>query len=470
MEMEQRGEQSISFSRVLIAEKTTSAVPNRERVVNSSETERNERMDTSSLMEQILSKENLNTAYLQVVRNKGAEGVDEMKYTELKEHLAKNGEIIKEQLRTRKYKPQPVRRVEIPKSDGGVRNLGVPTVTDRLVQQAIAQVLTPIYEEQFHDHSYGFRPNRCAQQAIITALDMMNDGYDWIVDIDLEKFFDTVNHDKLMTLIGKTIKDGDVISIIRKFLVSGIMVDDEYKESVIGTPQGGNLSPLLANIMLNELDKEMEQRGLNFVRYADDCIIMVGSEMSAKRVMRNLTKFIEEKLGLKVNMTKSKVDRPNGLKYLGFGFYFDSRAHQFKAKPHEKSVAKFKTKMKQLTCRSWGVSNTYKVQKLNELIRGWINYFKIGSMKTLCAKMDSNIRYRLRMCIWKHWKTSQNREKNLVKLGIDRNTARRVAYTGARIAYVCNKGAVNVAINNKRLASFGLIFMLDYYTERCVTC
>ena len=470
MEMEQRGEQSISFSRVLIAEKTTSAVPNRERVVNSRETERNERMDTSSLMEQILSKENLNTAYLQVVRNKGAEGVDEMKYTELKEHLAKNGEIIKEQLRTRKYKPQPVRRVEIPKSDGGVRNLGVPTVTDRLVQQAIAQVLTPIYEEQFHDHSYGFRPNRCAQQAIITALDMMNDGYDWIVDIDLEKFFDTVNHDKLMTLIGKTIKDGDVISIIRKFLVSGIMVDDEYKESVIGTPQGGNLSPLLANIMLNELDKEMEQRGLNFVRYADDCIIMVGSEMSAKRVMRNLTKFIEEKLGLKVNMTKSKVDRPNGLKYLGFGFYFDSRAHQFKAKPHEKSVAKFKTKMKQLTCRSWGVSNTYKVQKLNELIRGWINYFKIGSMKTLCAKMDSNIRYRLRMCIWKHWKTSQNREKNLVKLGIDRNTARRVAYTGARIAYVCNKGAVNVAINNKRLASFGLISMLDYYTERCVTC
>ena len=470
MEMEQRGEQSISFSRVLIAEKTTSAVPNRERVVNSSETERNERMDTSSLMEQILSKENLNTAYLQVVRNKGAEGVDEMKYTELKEHLAKNGEIIKEQLRTRKYKPQPVRRVEIPKSDGGVRNLGVPTVTDRLVQQAIAQVLTPIYEEQFHDHSYGFRPNRCAQQAIITALDMMNDGYDWIVDIDLEKFFDTVNHDKLMTLIGKTIKDGDVISIIRKFLVSGIMVDDEYKESVIGTPQGGNLSPLLANIMLNELDKEMEQRGLNFVRYADDCIIMVGSEMSAKRVMRNLTKFIEEKLGLKVNMTKSKVDRPNGLKYLGFGSYFDSRAHQFKAKPHEKSVAKFKTKMKQLTCRSWGVSNTYKVQKLNELIRGWINYFKIGSMKTLCAKMDSNIRYRLRMCIWKHWKTSQNREKNLVKLGIDRNTARRVAYTGARIAYVCNKGAVNVAINNKRLASFGLISMLDYYTERCVTC
>ena len=230
-------------------------------------------MDTSNLMEQILSSDNLNRAYLQVVRNKGAEGVDGMKYTELKEHLVKNGGTIKEQLRTRKYKPQPVRRVEIPKPDGGVRNLGVPTVTDRFVQQAIAQVLTPIYEELFHDHSYGFRPNRCAQQAILTALDMMNDGNDWIVDIDLEKFFDTVNHDKLMTLIGRTIKDGDVISIVRKYLVSGIMIDDEYEESVIGTPQGGNLSPLLANIMLNELDKEMEKRGL------------------------------------KVNMTKSKVDK-----------------------------------------------------------------------------------------------------------------------------------------------------------------
>lgn len=439
-------------------------------MVKFSETERKERMDTSILMEQILSKENLNAAYLQVIRNKGAEGVDGMMYTELKEHLEKNGEIIKEQLRTRKYKPQPVRRVEIPKPDGGVRNLGVPTVTDRFIQQAIAQVLTPIYEEQFHDHSYGFRPNRCAQQAIITALEMMNENNDWIVDIDLEKFFDTVNHDKLMTLIGKTIKDGDVISIVRKFLVSGIMIDDEYKESVVGTPQGGNLSPLLANIMLNELDKEMEQRGLNFVRYADDCIIMVSSEMSAKRVMRNLTKFIEEKLGLKVNITKSKVDKPQGLKYLGFGFYFDSRAHQYKAKPHIISVLKFKKRMKELTCRSWGVSNSYKIEKLNQLIRGWINYFKIGSMKTLCEKMDSNIRYRVRMCIWKHWKTPRNRAKNLIKLGINNYTAWKVAYAGARIAYVCNKGAVNVAISNKRLSRYGLVSMLDYYTERCVSC
>ncbi|WP_148510882.1 group II intron reverse transcriptase/maturase [Hungatella hathewayi] len=426
-------------------------------------------MDTSSLIEQILSSKNLNEAYLQVFRNKGAEGVDGMKFTELKEHLVKNGEEIKEQLRSRKYKPQPVRRVEIPKPDGGVRNLGVPTVTDRFIQQAIAQVLTPIYEEQFHDHSYGFRPNRCAQQAIMTALDMMNDGNTWIVDIDLEKFFDTVNHDKLMTIIGRTIKDGDIISIVRKFLVIGIMVDNEYEESVIGTPQGGNLSPLLANIMLNELDKEMEKRGLNFVRYADDCIVMVGSEMSANRAMRNLTRFIEEKLGLKVNMTKSKVGRPQGLKYLGFGFYFDSHAHGYKVKPHAKSVEKFKVRMKQLTRRNWGVSNSYKVEKLNQLIKGWINYFRIGEMKWICKDMDAKIRRRLRMCIWVHWKTPENRAKNLMKLGMYRQKAYAIAYSGSRVARL-SEGALNYVITNQRLTTFGLVSMLDYYTDRCVTC
>ena len=196
-------------------------------------------MDTSSLMEQILSKDNLNAAYLQVVRNKGAAGVDGMSVEELGPYLSENGENIREQLRTRRYKPQPVRRVEIPKPDGGIRKLGVPTVADRFVQQAIAQVLSPIFEEQFHDHSYGFRPNRCAQQAVLKALEMMNDGHNWIVDIDLAKFFDTVDHDKLMTIFGRTIKDGDVISLVRKFLVSGVMIDDEYKDTIVGTPQGG---------------------------------------------------------------------------------------------------------------------------------------------------------------------------------------------------------------------------------------
>ena len=423
-------------------------------------------MDTSSLMEQIVSNDNLNVAYRQVVRNKGAAGVDGMEYTELPNHLSENGENIKEQLRTRKYKPQPVRRVEIPKADGGVRKLGVPTVTDRFIQQAIAQVLTPIFEKQFHNHSYGFGPNRCAQQAVIKALEMRNDGHNWIVDIDLERFFDTVDHDKLMTIIGRMIKDGDVISIIRKFLVSGIMVDGEYEDSVIGTPQGGNLSPLLANIMLNELDKEMEARGLDFVRYADDCIIMVGSRQASERVMRSITRYIEEKLGLKVNASKSKIDKPKGIKYLGFGFYYDSFAKEYRAKPHAKSVEKCKARMKELTCRSWGVDNAYKVKKLNELIRGWINYFKIGSMKGLCEKLDSNIRYRLRMCIWKHWKTPQNRAKNLIKLGISRKYAWSTAYSGARIAYVCQRGAMNIAVTKERLTRFGLVSMLDDYVER----
>lgn len=439
------------------------------KVVKVNGTERKGRVDTSSLMEQILSKDNLNTAYLQVIRNKGAGGVDGMEYTELGEYLSKNGEIIKEQLRTRKYKPQPVRRVEIPKPDGGMRKLGVPTVTDRFIQQAVAQILTPIFEEQFHDHSYGFRPNRCAQQAVLTALEMMNDGHNWIVDIDLEKFFDTVNHDKLMTIFGRTIKDGDVISIVRKFLVSGVMVDDEYEESIIGTPQGGNISPLLANIMLNELDMEMKARGLDFVRYADDCIIMVGSKPAANRIMKSISRYIEEKLGLKVNVSKSKVDKPGGIRYLGFGFYYDRFAKQYKAKPHAKSIAKFKARMRELTCRSWGVDNAYKILKLNQLTRGWINYFKNGRMKGLCKQLDSNIRYRLRMCIWKHWKTPQNRAKNLIKLGIARKIAFRTAYAGERIAYVCNKGAINVAITNERLSQFGLVSMLDYYTEKC-TC
>jgi group II intron reverse transcriptase/maturase len=322
-------------------------------------------------MEQILSKDNLNAAYLQVVRNKGAAGIDGMTVEGLGAYLSKNGESIREQLRTRKYKPQPVRRVELPKPDGGTRNLGVPTVVDRFVQQAVAQVLTPIFEEQFHDHSYGFRPNRCAQQAVLKALEIMNDGHSWIVDIDLAKFFDTVDHDKLMTIFGRTIKDGDVISVVRKFLVSGVMIDDEYEDTIIGTPQGGNISPLLANIMLNELDKELEARGLDFVRYADDLIIMVGSRQAAERVMKSVARFIEERLGLKVNAEKSKVDKPKGIKYLGFGFYFDPFAKAYKARPHQKAVAKFKAQMKKLSCRGWGVDNAYKVLKLNQLIRRW---------------------------------------------------------------------------------------------------
>ena len=398
-------------------------------------------MDTRSLMEQIVSKENLNAAYLQVVRNKGAAGVDGMNVEELGAYLWENGENIREQLKTRKYKPQPVRRVEIPKPDGGTRKLGVPTVVDRFVQQAV-----------------------------LKALEMMNDGHNWIVDIDLAKFFDTVDHDKMMTIFGRTIKDGDVISVVRKFLVSGVMIDDEYEDTIVGTPQGGNISPLLANVMLNELDKELEARGLDFVRYADDLIIMVGSKKAAERVMKSVSRYIEEKLGLKVNAEKSKVDKPQGIKYLGFGFYYDRYAKGYKARPHPKAVAKFKAQMKKLTCRSWGVSNSYKVQRLNQLIRGWINYFKIGSMKVLCERLDSSIRYRLRMCIWKHWKTAKNRAKNLMKLGVPRWAAYNVAYCGNRYARLAHNGWVHKAISNERLAAFGLVSMSNYYAERRVKC
>ena len=421
-------------------------------------------------IERILSNENMNRAYKQVKKNKGAAGIDGMECADLFSHLKVNGQQLRESIRNQSYKPMPVKRVEIPKADGSKRKLGIPTVTDRMVQQAAAQVLTPIYERKFHENSYGFRPGKSAQKAVLKAVEYMNEGYNWVVDIDLEKFFDTVEHDKLISVLNKEIKDGKILSLIRKFLVSGVMVGEQIEETEIGTPQGGNISPLLANILLNELDWELESRGLKFARYADDCIIMVGSEMSANRVMRNISRFIEEKLGLKVNMTKSKVDRPSGLKYLGFGFYFDSRAHQFKAKPHAKAVAKFKKRMKELTCRSWGVSNSYKVEKLNQLIRGWINYFKIGSMKTLCKELDARIRYRLRMCIWKQWKTPQNRIKNLMKLGVDKDIAWITAYTGSRIAYVCQRRVMNFAINKERLTQFGLVSMLDYYTERCVTC
>lgn len=420
-------------------------------------------MKTDSLLEQILRSENLNEAFVQVKRKKGAEGVDGMKVKELGEYLKTNGERVKEQIRQRKYSPQPVRRVEIPKAAGGVRNLGVPTVTDRFIQQAIAQILSPIYEKQFHDNSYGFRPNRSAEQAIMKCLDMMNDGYSWVVDIDLEKFFDTVNHDKLMNLMSRTVTDGDVISLIRKFLVSGVMIDDEYKETIIGTPQGGNLSPLLSNIMLNELDKELEARGLNFVRYADDALILTKSEKSANRVMASITKFLEERLGLKVNATKSKVDRPQGIKFLGFGFHYDIFSHQFKAKPHQISVKKLKEKLKRITSRSWGVSTSYRLANLKQLIVGWVNYFKIGQMKGVCKELDEHLRYRLRMCIWKQWKKVKTRYKNLQKLGIPKGKAWEWANTRKGYARVARSFILCRAITNDRLKKYGLVSLLDQY-------
>lgn len=415
-----------------------------------------------TLLNELLSDDNLKIAKQRVKKNKGASGIDGMEVKELDEYLSKHLDEIKEQIRNKKYSPKPVKRVEIPKPDGGVRNLGVPTVVDRFVQQAIAQVLTPIYEPKFSESSYGFRPNRCCEMAILKALEFMNDGYQWVVDIDLEKFFDNVNHDKMISLIMKDVKCGEIVSLINKFLKSGIMIDDEYKESVIGTPQGGNLSPLLSNIMLDQLDKELEARGLRFTRYADDCIILVGSSKAADRVMKNVSIFIESKLGLKVNMTKSKVSKPNDIKYLGFGFFMDENDGLWKAKPHAKSVEKLKLKLKRLTSRRWSISLDERLEKIKKTIVGWTNYYKIGYWKDVARMVDAHVRFRLRMCIWKQWKKVNTKKKALISLGVPKREAWMLA--NSRKAYArCASSFLNNVLTNKRLKERGLVFLLDQY-------
>ena len=415
-----------------------------------------------TLLNELLSDENLKIAKQRVKKNKGASGIDGMEVKELDEYLSKHLDEIKEQILNKKYSPKPVKRVEIPKPDGGVRNLGVPTVVDRFVQQAIAQVLTPIYEPKFSESSYGFRPDRCCEMAILKALEFMNDGYQWVVDIDLEKFFDNVNHDKMISLIMKDVKCGEIVSLINKFLKSGIMIDDEYKESVIGTPQGGNLSPLLSNIMLDQLDKELEARGLRFTRYADDCIILVGSSKAADRVMKNVSIFIENKLGLKVNMTKSKVSKPNDIKYLGFGFFMDKNDGLWKAKPHAKSVEKLKLKLKKLTSRRWSISLDERLGKIKKTIVGWTNYYKIGYWKNIARMIDAHVRFRLRMCIWKQWKKVNTKKKALISLGVPKREAWMLA--NSRKAYArCASSFLNTVLTNKRLKERGLVFLLDQY-------
>ena len=415
-----------------------------------------------TLLNELLCDENLKIAKQRVKKNKGASGIDGMEVKELDEYLSKHLDEIKEQIRNKKYSPKPFKRVEISKPDGGVRNLGVPTVVDRFVQQAIAQVLTPIYEPKFSESSYGFRPNRCCEMAILKVLEFMNDGYQWVVDIDLEKFFDNVNHDKMISLIMKDVKCGEIVSLINKFLKSGIMIDDEYKESVIGTPQGGNLSPLLSNIMLDQLDKELEARGLRFTRYADDCIILVGSSKAADRVMKNVSIFIENKLGLKVNMIKSKVSKPNDIKYLGFGFFMDKNDGLWKAKPYAKSVEKLKLKLKKLTSRRWSISLDECLKKIKKTIVGWTNYYKIGYWKNIARVIDAHVRFRLRMCIWKQWKKVNTKKKALISLGVPKREAWMLA--NSRKAYArCASSFLNTVLTNKRLKERGLVFLLDQY-------
>lgn len=417
------------------------------------------------LLERILSPDNLNEAYKRVKRNKGSHGVDGMTVQDLAAYLAIHGGELRQSILTGKYKPKPVRRVEIPKPDGGVRLLGIPTVVDRVIQQATAQVLTPIYEKKFSNSSYGFRPRRSAQQAIEQSRKYINDGYTWTVDIDLEKYFDTVNHDKLMRLISNDIKDGRVISLIRKFLVSGVMINGVKMETEEGTPQGGNISPLLSNIMLHELDCELERRGLVFCRYADDCNIYVKSRKAAERVMKSITRFIEEDLKLKVNQKKSSVDRPWKLKFLGFSFYYNAEKVKYCIRVHPKSIAKFKAKLKQLTGKSNGMSMDWRLIKLKQAIQGWVNYFGIADMKTLAKTLDEWLRRRIRMVIWKTWKRIRTRSRNLQKLGMDKQKAWKFANTRKGYWRTAKSLFLHRTLTNQILEKRGLVSISAIYSK-----
>lgn len=417
------------------------------------------------LLEQILSNQNMNEAYLRVYRNKGASGVDGITVEELKEYLKENKDELRQRIRTRKYQPQAALRVEIPKENGKMRKLGIPTVVDRVVQQAIHQVLSPIFEKQFSDFSYGFRPKRSCEMAIIKSLEFLNDGYDWVVDIDLERFFDTVHHDKLMRLIANTIDDGDVISLIRKYLVSGVMVNGSYEETPVGTPQGGNLSPLLSNIMLNELDKELEKRELRFVRYADDSLIFVKSGKAAGRVMKTIVRFIEEKLGLIVNAEKSRISRPKELKFLGFGYYYDFKSKRYQVKPHPVSVQKFQRKLRQLTKRNWSIPLDYRIMKLKQVIVGWVNYFRITNMKKAMTRIDEKLRSRIRVIIWKQWKIPRKQIKSLIQLGIPEEEAKGLTYCRKGYRYIGLSKVVHRALSNKRLKQRGIPSALERYLK-----
>ena len=418
------------------------------------------------LIEQILSTENVLKAQSHVLSKKGGVGIDGMHVDELGEYMRVNWDVIKQSILERKYKPAQVRRVEIPKGNGGVRKLGIPTVLDRTIQQSIVQVLSPIFEAEFQEHSYGFRPCRNCEQAVLKLLEYLNDGYEWIVDIDLEKFFDHVPQDKLMSYVGRVIHDPDTESLIRKYLKSGVMENGVYSVTDEGTPQGGNLSPLLSNIILNELDKELVSRGLHYVRYADDCIIAVGSEASAKRVMQSITGWIERKLGLKVNASKSHICRPGKLKYLGFGFYKSPQTKEWASRPHETSVDKFVRTLKKLCKRSWSISMTDRITRLNYVTRGWINYFSISAMKLKMERIDEHLRTMLRKVIWKQWKTPNKRAWGLRKLGIESELAKCTSFCGDRYEWVVRRTCVARAISKEVLSRRGLVSCLDYYLIR----
>lgn len=429
-------------------------LPNRESV-------NDETFDTSMLLEEVLERNNMLLALKRVISNKGSHGVDGMKIDELREHIKKHWDTIKAKILESKYNPSPVRRVEIPKVDGGVRLLGIPTVQDRLIQQAIAQILSRIYEPLFSNNSFGFLPRRGAKDAVTKSKQYINEGNRWVIDMDLEKFFDKVNHDILMGKLEKKIKDKRLLSLIRKYLKSGILINGVSVTSAEGTPQGGPLSPLLANIMLDELDKELEKRGHKFCRYADDNNVYVKSKRAGIRVMESMIKLIENKLKLKVNKDKSAVDFVSKRKFLGFSFYFAKGGAEIRI--HEKSIKRFKDKIKFYTNRNIGISMESRLKKLNQIMRGWINYYGIANAVAKLKELDKWIRRRLRACIWKQWKKISTRHRNLVKLGINKYKAWEYANTRKGYWRISKSPILSKSLNNKYLESLGFVSLTQTY-------
>ncbi len=418
----------------------------------------------TGLLEEILCSDNLYRAYKQVVGNKGAGGIDRMTVGELEPWLREHRDELVASLRAGKYRPRPVRRVEIPKEGGKTRKLGIPTVIDRMVQQAVSQVLSPIYEQQFSESSYGFRVGRSAHDALRECQRHITDGYRFVVDMDLEKYFDTVNQSKLVQVLSETIKDGRVISLIHRFLRAGVMEGGVFQESPEGVPQGGPLSPLLGNIMLNECDCELERRGHRFVRYADDMMIFCKSKKAAKRTLDHIIPYIEGKLFLKVNREKTQVAYVGKVKFLGYGFYIVKGEGRLRV--HPKSIQKLKGKIRLITGRSNGLGIEVRKTKLNQLIRGWVNYFKLADMKNLLITIDEWTRSRIRMITWKRWKRIRTRFANLKRAGLDEERAWMWANTRKGYWRTAHSPILSIALSNERLKRAGYLSLMECYSAK----
>src|SRR5271165_4489363 len=412
--------------------------------------------NTNRLMEEVCERENLKAALRRVRANQGSPGVDGMTVVDITDYLKQHWPAIREQLLSGTYEPKPVRRVEIPKPDGGVRKLGIPTVLDRFIQQAVMQVLQRRWDRTFSDYSYGFRPGRSAHQAVAQAQQYIAEGHGWCVDLDLEKFFDRVNHDKLMGRIANRIEDKRLLKLIRAFLNAGVMENGLVSPSVEGTPQGGPLSPLLSNLVLDELDRELERRGHRFVRYADDCNIYVRSERAGQRVMESVTQFITQKLKLKVNEAKSAVARPQERKFLGF-----SAGPEVKRVIAPKALDRFKQRIREITGRAKGVSMKTTMEELAPYMRGWRSYFGFCETPEVLLSLTRWVRLRLRAAMWRQWKTPRRRREALMELGVRSRLASNTAGSGLGPWYLAKAKALSVGLSNAYFKSLGLPSLVD---------